>query len=140
MEQHPLVGRKFTWTWNTGFPGAAFEIEFISENKKRSTALRGLDYRATHTYDMAVVAPNIYMVSWLESNSITFSVVLNLDEMKMPIINTSAEETETITHFRILLDADSGSEIFSYSFKSFRISSMFWYLLSLSFSKHFMMI
>jgi phenolic acid decarboxylase len=36
-----------------------------------------------HTYDLAIVAPNVYMISWLEANGNTLTVVLNLNEMRM---------------------------------------------------------
>ena len=36
-----------------------------------------------HTYDLAIVAPNVYMISWLEANGNTLTVVLNLNEMRI---------------------------------------------------------
>lgn len=76
---HPLVGRKFVWTWETGFPGASFEVDFFSSDMKRACGKGELCYSATHNYDIAVVDQDIYMVSWMEKNGITQSVVLNLE-------------------------------------------------------------
>jgi phenolic acid decarboxylase len=80
---NPLVGRKFQWTWQTGAPGAAFEVDFISHEIKTSRAIAGLEYEAIHTYDLAVVAPQVYMVSWLEESGTALTVVINLNEMKI---------------------------------------------------------
>jgi hypothetical protein len=48
---HPLVGRTFVWTYETGAPGAGFEVTFISNNQKTSKGVSGpgLGYAATHT-------------------------------------------------------------------------------------------
>ena len=36
-----------------------------------------------HTYDLAMVVPNVYMISWLEDSGNTLTVVLNLKEMRI---------------------------------------------------------
>ena len=82
---HPLVGRTFIWMYETGMPGAGFEVTFISDHQKTSKDVTGVaqGYAATHTYDLAVVAPNVYMISWLEDSGNTLTVVLNLNEMRI---------------------------------------------------------
>ena len=80
---HPLVGRKFSWTWETGFPGATFEVDFFSSDMKRACGKNELCYSATHRYDIAQVDSGIFMVSWMESNGVTQSVVLNLNENRV---------------------------------------------------------
>ena len=80
---HPLVGRTFVWTYETGAPGAAFEVAFISDNQKTSKMIAGGDYSAIHTYDHAIVAPNVHMVSWSEEGGTVLTVVLNLNEMRI---------------------------------------------------------
>ena len=47
---HPLVGRTFIWMYETGVPGAGFEVTFISGNQKTSKDVTGVakGYAATH--------------------------------------------------------------------------------------------
>lgn len=80
---NPLVGKTIVLTYETGFPGASVEIHFISNTQKASTG-RGASegYFATDNYEMAVVAPNIYMVSWMEdADGHVVTAVWNLNTM-----------------------------------------------------------
>lgn len=84
MMANPLVGRKFQWTWETGVPQSyTFEVYFVSEVEKLSKAIEGLEYEAKHSYDYAHVAPNVIMVSWLEENGSTLTIVINLNEQRV---------------------------------------------------------
>jgi len=66
---NPLVGKTVVVTYETGAPGFSSEINFISNGQKTSTGKSTADgYVATDNYEMAVVAPNIYMVSWMEDS------------------------------------------------------------------------
>jgi len=81
---NPLIGKTVTITYETGFPGSSVEINFISDNQKTSTG-RGTSegYIATDNYEMAVVAPNFYMVSWMgNEDGHVVTAVWNLNEMK----------------------------------------------------------
>ena len=82
---HPLVGRTFLWTWETGAPGAVFEVAFTSDNEHTSKGVAGpvLGYSDTHIYDIAIVAPDVYMISWLKPSGMTVTVVLNLTEKRI---------------------------------------------------------
>lgn len=81
---NPLLGKTVVITYETGAPGVSFEINFISENQKTSTG-RGIaeGYFAADNYEMAVVAPNIYMISWMEdADGHVVTAVWNLNDMK----------------------------------------------------------
>ena len=81
---NPLVGKTVVLTYETGFRGASVEINFISNSQKTSKG-RGASegYFATDNYEMAVVAPNIYMVSWMEdADGHVVTAVWNLNTMK----------------------------------------------------------
>jgi len=81
---NPLVGKTVVITYEAGFPGASVEINFISNSQKTSKG-RGASegYFATDNYEMAVVAPNVYMVSWMEdADGHVVTAVWNFDEMK----------------------------------------------------------
>ena len=81
---NPLVGKRITWTWEAPLAGATFEVDFLTNNQKRSKG-RGTaaGYDAIHIYDFATVAPNTYFISWMkDSDNSTVSVILNLEEMK----------------------------------------------------------
>ncbi len=80
---HSLVGKTITLTWEAPYPGASFEMHFLSEHQKRSIG-RGTatGYNALHTYDAAAVAPNTYLIAWIKDDGDAQSLVLNLDEMK----------------------------------------------------------
>ena len=95
---HPLVGRAFVWSYETGAPGAAFEVTFISDNQKTSKMIAGGDYSATHTYDHAIVAPYVHMVAWTEEGGTVLTVVLNLNEMRIySSYSTTAAERRFLT-------------------------------------------
>ena len=84
MENNPLVGKTVVITYETGFPGASVEINFFSDSQKTSTG-RGLSagYFSTDNYEMAVVASNIYMVSWMgNEDGHVVTAVWNFDQMK----------------------------------------------------------
>jgi len=67
IANNPLIGKTVVITYGTGFPGTSVEINFISDSQKASTG-RGASegYFATDNYELAVVAPSIHMVSWME--------------------------------------------------------------------------
>lgn len=84
LKNNPLVGKTVVITYETGFPGSSVEINFVSDHQKTSTG-RGVSagYFATDEYEMAVVAPKIYMVSWMgNEDGHVVTVVWNLNEMK----------------------------------------------------------
>lgn len=81
---NPLVGKTVVITYETGAPGFSVEINFFSSSQKTSTG-RGdtAGYVATDDYEMVVVAPNIYMVSWMaKEDGHVVTAVWNLNEMK----------------------------------------------------------
>ena len=83
-ENNPLVGKAIVLTYETGFPGASVEIHFISNAQKTSIGRGTMEgYFATDNYEMAVVAPNIYMASWMEdSDGHVVTAVWNLNTIK----------------------------------------------------------
>jgi phenolic acid decarboxylase len=81
---NPLVGKTVVITYETGAPGYSAEINFFSNHQKTSTG-RGatVGYVSTDNYEMVVVAPNIYMVSWLaQKDGHVVTVVWNFNDMK----------------------------------------------------------
>jgi phenolic acid decarboxylase len=81
---NPLVGRTFQWTWEQGFSiQPTFEVTFISNTQKTSKAIAGIEYAATHTYDLAIIAPDIYLLSWLEEGGAVITMSLNLNKMQV---------------------------------------------------------
>ena len=81
---NPLIGKTVVITYETGFQGASVEINFISNTQKTSKG-RGASegYFATDNYEMAVVAPDIYMISWMEdADGHVVTAVWNLNTMK----------------------------------------------------------
>jgi len=84
IANNPLVGKTVVITYETGAPGFSVEINFFSNTQKTSTG-RGetAGYIATDDYEMIVVAPNIYMVSWIaKEDGHVVTAVWNLNEMK----------------------------------------------------------
>ena len=84
MHNNPLVGKTIVITYETGFPESSVEIHFVSDRQKTSTG-RGASagYFATDEYEMAVVAPNIFMVSWMgNEDGHVVTAVWNLNDMK----------------------------------------------------------
>ena len=84
MANNPLIGKTVVITYETGFPGTSVEINFISNSQKTSTG-RGASegYFATDNYEMAVVAPNIYMVSWMgNEDGHVVTAIWNFEDMK----------------------------------------------------------
>jgi len=82
--KNPLIGKTVVITYATGFPGTSVEIKFISNSQKTSTG-RGASegYFAIDNYEMAVVAPNIYMVSWMGiEDGHVVTAVWNFDSME----------------------------------------------------------
>ena len=82
--KNPLIGKTVVITYETGFPGTSVEIHFISDSQKTSIG-RGVSagYSATDNYEMAVVAPNIYMVSWMgNEDGHVVTAIWNFDNMK----------------------------------------------------------
>ncbi len=81
---NPLVGRKVIWTYETVYPGASFEVEFISDEQLISTGLgKAEGWSATMPYDMAVVASDIYFVSFNKEDGEVISIVINLISKKV---------------------------------------------------------
>ena len=79
---NPLVGKKITFTYETGFPGASIEIHFFSETQKTSTNQDPENpWSDTDDYDMVIVAPNIYMASWMGADGHVVTAVFNLNDM-----------------------------------------------------------
>ena len=84
MTDNPLVGRTILFTYETGFPGASIEINFFSKHEKTSTNQDPANpWVATDTYDMAVIAPNIYMASWMGDDGHVVTAVFNLNDMRI---------------------------------------------------------
>ena len=83
-ESNPLLGKTVVITYETGAPGTSFEIKFISDNQKTSTGRGAAEgYFATDNYEMAVVAPNIYMISWMgNEDGHVVTAVWNFENMK----------------------------------------------------------
>ena len=82
--KNPLVGKTVVVTYETGAPGHTYEIDFFSNSQKTSTG-RGTaeGYVSTDDYEMAVVAPNVYMVSWMGiEDGHVVTTVWNLNDMK----------------------------------------------------------
>jgi hypothetical protein len=82
--RNPLVGKTIAITYETGFPGASVEIQFISSTRKISTGHGPAgSFVAEDDYEMAVVAPNVYMASWRdESDGHVVTAVWNLETMR----------------------------------------------------------
>ena len=81
---NPLVGKTVVITYETGAPGASFEIKFISNSQKTSTG-RGVaeGYFSTDNYEIVVVTSNIFMVSWMGSDDgHVVTAVWNFENMK----------------------------------------------------------
>jgi hypothetical protein len=77
--ENPLLGKKVSWVYETVYPGAGFEVEFISGEQLISKGVgKAMGYSATMPYDMAVVAPDIYFVSFNKDDGEVISIVLNL--------------------------------------------------------------
>ena len=81
---NPLVGKTIAITYETGFPGASVEIDFFSEHKKTSTNLDPENpWVNTDTYDVVVIAPKIYMASWMGEDGHVVTAVFNLNDMRI---------------------------------------------------------
>jgi len=81
---NPLVGKTIIFTYETGFPGASIEINFFSNHEKTSTNLdQANPWVATDTYDLVVIAPNIYMASWMGGDGHVVTAVFNLNNMRI---------------------------------------------------------
>lgn len=81
---NPLIGKTVVISYETGAPGVSFEINFISDSQKTSTGRGAAEgYFATDNYEMAVVAPNVYMVSWMgNEDGHVVTAVWNFENMK----------------------------------------------------------
>jgi hypothetical protein len=99
---NPLVGKTVIITYETGAPGFSVEINFFSNQQKTSTG-RGATagYVATDAYEMVVIAPNIYMVSWLaQEDGHVVTAVWNFNDMKAYGTYSNPEPTRvTMTGF-----------------------------------------
>jgi hypothetical protein len=83
---HPLVGKTITISYETpaAAKGASFQWHFLSNNQKHAQGLgTATGYDALHTYDLAIVAPNIYFIAWLKDDGDAVAVVLNLNDGKV---------------------------------------------------------
>ncbi len=80
---NPLVGKTIAFTYETGAPpGTAIEIDFFSERQKTSRSLDPTNpWVATDDYDMAVIAVDIYMASWMGDDGHVVTAVFNLSNM-----------------------------------------------------------
>ncbi len=81
---NPLVGKTVVITYETGAPGVSFEINFLSNTQKTSTG-RGASegYVSTDEYDLMVIAPKIYMLSWMaKEDGHVVTAVWNLNTMR----------------------------------------------------------
>jgi hypothetical protein len=82
--ENPLVGRKVVWIYETVYPGAGFEVEFISNEQLTSKGIgKAEGWSATMPYDMAVVASDIYFVSFNKDDGEVISIVINLTTNKV---------------------------------------------------------
>lgn len=89
---NPLVGKTIAFTYETGFPGASLEINFFAEHQKTSTNMDPENpWSVTDNYDMVVIAPNIYMASWMGANGHVVTAVFNLNNMR---INSTYSDLE----------------------------------------------
>jgi hypothetical protein len=60
--------------------------------------IAGGDCSAIHTYDHAIVAPNVHMVAWTEKSGSVLTIVLNLNEMRIySTFSTTAAERRFMT-------------------------------------------
>ena len=84
IANNPLIGKTVVITYETGLPGASIEINFISNSQKTSMGRGATEgYFATDDYEMAIVAPNVYMVSWMgNEDGHVVTAVWNFAEMK----------------------------------------------------------
>jgi len=79
---NPLAGKTIVFTYETGFPGASIEINFFSNHEKTSTNLDPANpWVVTDIYDMAVIAPRIYIASWMGADGHVVTAVFNLNNM-----------------------------------------------------------
>jgi hypothetical protein len=94
---NPLIGKTVVITYETGAPGFSFEINFFSSSQKTSTGRgKAEGYVATDNYELAVVAPNVYMVSWMgKEDGHVVTVVWNLNDMKAYGTYSNPEPTRT---------------------------------------------
>jgi hypothetical protein len=78
-----LVGKTIAFQYETGAPpGTAIEIDFFSERQKTSRSLDPTNHWvATDDYDMAVIAVDIYMASWMGDDGHVVTAVFNLRNM-----------------------------------------------------------
>ena len=81
---NPLIGKTVVITYETGAPGTSFEINFISNSQKTSVGRGAAEgYFATDNYEMVVVAPNIYMISWMgNEDGHVVTAIWNFEDMK----------------------------------------------------------
>ena len=88
---NPLVGKRISFTYETGAPGAAIEITALRQTENLKESRSGRSVGSTDNYDMAVIAPNIYMASWSGNDGHVVTAVFNLNDMT---INSTYSDTE----------------------------------------------
>jgi hypothetical protein len=90
---NPLVGKTIAFKYETGAPpGTAIEIDFFSEQQKTSKSLDPANpWVGTDNYDMAVIAVNIYMASWMGDDGHVVTAVFNLNDMTINSTYSSPE-------------------------------------------------
>ncbi|MEM8860746.1 MAG: phenolic acid decarboxylase [Chloroflexota bacterium] len=74
-----MIGKTIEYQYENG---DSYQVE-LTEAKATWTALTGSAAGATgdEDYDCVEVAPNIFMIGWLESSGEVVTLVVNLDEM-----------------------------------------------------------
>jgi len=84
IANNPFIDKTIVITYETGFPGTSVEINSISDSQKTSTGRCASEsYSTTDNYEMAVVALNIYMVSWMgNEDGHVVTAIWNFDTMK----------------------------------------------------------
>ena len=74
-----MIGKAIEYTYSIG---DSYRVE-LTETGATWTALSGSAAGSTGTevYDYAEVAPNVFMITWLESSAEVVTLVANLNEM-----------------------------------------------------------
>jgi hypothetical protein len=81
---NPLVGRKVFWTYETAYPGASFEVEFISNEHLTSTGFGVAEgFFAKCPYNMAVVASDVYFVAFNKDDGEVIAIVIDMANQKV---------------------------------------------------------
>ncbi len=82
--ENPLLGRKFIWNYETGFAGGGFEVELISDKQLTSKGLGIAEgFFGTMNYDLGVIAPNIFFLSYNKDDGDVISVAINLNTKRV---------------------------------------------------------